>query len=308
MAKLPGGNAVSKSIGEYLEKYGMRCTGEIDITRPRFSEQPTALVPMILSNIKNFEPNAHNIIFERGLLAAKQKEQDILNRLEQLPGGKQKAKKTKRMISVMRNFTGHHEYPKYLMIGRYRIIKQALLKEATRLVQKGVIRENEDIYYLSFEELRDAARTNRLDYGIIRSRKEEHEVYEKLTPPRIMTSEGEVLSGEYNTGNIPKGALAGIAASSGTIEGRARVILRMEDANMEEGDILVTTFTDPSWTPVFVSIKGLVTEVGGQMTHGSVIAREYGLPAVVGVENVTKLIKNGQRIRVNGTEGYVEIL
>jgi len=77
---------------------------------------------------------------------------------------------------------------------------------------------------------------------------------------------------------------------------------------MEDGDILVTQFTDPSWTPLFVSIKGLVTEVGGLMTHGAVIAREYGLPSVVGVENATKRIKDGQRIRVNGTEGYVEVL
>ncbi len=308
LSRLEGGNAVNKSIRTYLEKYGMRCSGEIDITRPRFSEQPTALVPMIISNIKNNEANAHKTIFERGLMEAKKKEQELLNRLEQLPGGKQKAKKARRMISVLRNFTGYHEYPKYLMVGRYWIIKQALLKEADKLVQKGAIHEKEDIYYLSFKELREVARTNRLDYSIIRSRKEEHEVYEKLTPPRVMTSEGEVLSGEYDTGNIPKGALAGIPASTGTIEGRARVILRMEDADMEEGDILVTAFTDPSWTPVFVSIKGLVAEVGGMMTHGSVIAREYGLPAVVGVENATRLIKDGQRIRLNGTEGYVEIL
>jgi pyruvate,water dikinase len=212
------------------------------------------------------------------------------------------------MISVLRNFTGYREYPKYLMIEHYWIIKQALLKEAANLVQKGVIREKEDIYYLSFEELREAVRSNRLDYNIITKRKEEHEVFEKLTPPRIMTSEGEVLSGEYDTGSIPKGVLAGIPASSGAVEGRARVIFKVEDATIEEGDILVTAFTDPSWTPVFISIKGLVAEVGGMMTHGSVVAREYGLTAVVGVENATKLIKDGQRIRVNGTEGYVEIL
>lgn len=82
----------------------------------------------------------------------------------------------------------------------------------------------------------------------------------------------------------------------------------MENADLEEGDILVTTFTDPSWTPVFISIKGLVTEVGGMMTHGAVIAREYGLPAVVGVGDATRRIKDGQRIRVNGTEGFIEIL
>lgn len=308
LAGLEGGDAVSQAIRAYLEKYGMRCSGEIDITRPRFSEQPTALVSMILSNIKNLEPNTHNALFEQGLLEAKQKEQNLLNRLEQLPGGKQKAKKARKKISVLRNFVGYREYPKYIMVGHYWIIKQALLKEAVKLVQKGVIREKEDIYYLSFEELREVVRTNQLDYSIITKRKEEYEVYEKLTPPRVMTSEGEVIFGEYDTGNIPKGALAGVPVSSGTIEGRARVILRMEDADIEEGDILVTAFTDPSWTPVFVSVKGLVTEVGGMMTHGAVIAREYGLPAVVGVENATKLIKDGQRIRVNGAEGYVEIL
>lgn len=130
----------------------------------------------------------------------------------------------------------------------------------------------------------------------------------KLTPPRVMTSDGEIIIGKYKRENIPAGAIQGLPVSSGVIEGRARVILNMEDAVLEAGDILVTAFTDPSWTPLFVSIKGLVTEIGGLMTHGAVIAREYGLPAVVGVENATKLIKDGQRIRVNGTEGYIEIL
>jgi len=308
LARLEGGDAVSHSLRAYLEKYAMRCAGEIDITRPRWSEQPTALVPTILSTIKNFEPGAHKALFEQGLQEAEQKEQDLLNCLERLPGGKHKAKKTKKMMSRLRNFIGYREYPKYLMVWHYWIIKQALLSEAVKLVQKGVIQEKEDIYYLSFEELREVVRTNRLDDSIITKRKEEYEVYEKLTPPRVMTSEGEVLFGEYDTGTIPKGALAGIPVSSGIIEGRARVILSMEDADTEEGDILVTTYTDPSWTPVFLSIKGLVTEVGGMMTHGAVIAREYGLPAVVGAENATKLIKDGQSIRVNGTEGYVEIL
>jgi pyruvate,water dikinase len=123
-----------------------------------------------------------------------------------------------------------------------------------------------------------------------------------------MTSDGEMVTGKYQRENIPAGAIAGLAVSSGMIEGRARVILNMEEAELEEGDILVTAFTDPSWTPLFVSIKGLVTEVGGLMTHGAVIAREYGLPAVVGVEKATQLIKNGQHIRVNGTEGYIELL
>lgn len=182
------------------------------------------------------------------------------------------------------------------------------MKEAEALVQQGLIEEKDDIFFLRLDELKKVIKTNKVDYSIIKKRKEEYEVFKKLTPPRIITSDGEIISGEYDTKNIPKGALAGVPVSSGIIEGRARVILRIEDANIEEGDILVTTFTDPSWTPVFVSIKGLVTEVGGMMTHGAVVAREYGLPAVASVENATKLIKDGQRIRINGTEGYVEIL
>jgi len=308
LARLEGGEAVSKYIQAYLEKYGMRCSGEIDITKPRWSEHPTALIPMILSNTRNFEPGAHRIKFEQGLKEAKRKEQDLLSRLEQLPGGKGKAKKTKKKISILRNLIGYREYPKYANTQRYYIYKQALLKEAGKLVQKGVIRNKEDIYYLTFEELREVVKTNRLDYGIVTKRKAEYEVYEKLTPPRLMTSEGEIIMGEYDTGNIPQDALAGVPVSTGVIEGRARVILRLEDAIIEEGDILVTKFTDPAWTPVFVSIKGLVTEVGGLMTHGAVVAREYGLPAVVGVDDATKLIKDGDLIRINGSEGYVEII
>lgn len=308
LVKFDGGQETQDAIYDYLGKYGMRCAGEIDITKTRWSEKPTTLVPMILSNIKNFEPNASNRKFEQGRQEALKKEQKILDRLKRLPDGEQKAKETKRMISLIRNFIGYREYPKYGMVNRYFVYKQALLKEAEQLVQANVIHEKEDIYYLTFEELQEVVRTNKLDYQIISKRKDEYKLYEKLTPPRVITSDGEIIVGEYKRGNPMDEAIVGLPVSSGVIEGRARVILNMEDADLEDGDILVTTFTDPSWTPLFVSIKGLVTEVGGLMTHGAVIAREYGLPAVVGVVNATKLIKDGQRIRVNGTEGYIEIL
>src|SRR5207237_281637 len=183
-----------------------------------------------------------------------------------------------------------------------------LLKEAEQLVQAGVLHDKEDIYYLTFDELREVVRTHQLDYRIIDSRKADYTFYEKLTPPRVITSDGEIITGKYKRENLPANALVGLAVSSGSIEGRARVILRMEDASLEDGDILVTAYTDPSWTPLFVSVKGLVTEVGGLMTHGAVIAREYGLPAVVGVEHATRLIRDGQRIRVHGTDGYVGLL
>lgn len=130
---------------------------------------------------------------------------------------------------------------------------------------------------------------------------------EKLTPPRAITSEGEIITAKPGA-HVPPGALAGSPVSAGTVEGRARVILKLEEAKMDKGDILVATYTDPGWTPLFPLAAGLVTEVGGLMTHGAVVAREYGIPAVVGVDNATRKIQDGQKIRVDGTQGFVEIL
>jgi pyruvate,water dikinase len=308
LAQFEGGQEARDAISAYLNKYGMRCVGEIDITKTRWSEKPTTLVPIILSNIKNFEHGAGKRRFDQGRREALKKEQELLDRLKGLPDGEQKAEETKQMISVIRNFAGYREYPKYDIVSRYFAYKQALLKEAEKLVQANVIHEIEDIYYLTFEELHEVVRAYQLDHRIISKRKDEYKLYEKLTPPRVITSDGEIIAGAYKRENLPAEAIVGLPVSSGVVEGRARIILNMEDADLGDGDILVTSFTDPSWTPVFVSIKGLVTEVGGLMTHGAVIAREYGLPAVVGVENATRLIKDGQRIRVNGTDGYVEIL
>ncbi|PGC45583.1 phosphoenolpyruvate synthase [Bacillus toyonensis] len=308
LVQFKDGEKVRDAIEAFLNKYGMRCSGEIDITKTRWSEKPTTIIPMILNNIRDFEAGASKRKFEEGLQEALKREEELLDKLQYLADGKQKVEETKRMISIIRNFAGYREYPKYGMINRYFIYKQALLKEAEQLVRNNVITEIEDIYYLTFEELHEVVRTNKLDYKVIHKRKNEYKLYEKLTPPRVITSDGEIIIGKYKRENLPTEAIVGLPVSSGVVEGRARVILNMEDASLEDGDILVTAFTDPGWTPLFVSIKGLVTEVGGLMTHGAVIAREYGLPAVVGVENATKRIKDGQRIRVHGTEGYIEIV
>lgn len=304
----PGGPESHAAIGAFLDKYGMRCAGEIDITRPRWRERPGTLVSLILNNIKNVEPNAGKRKFEQGRQEALAKEQELLARLTQLPEGDRKASETKRMIDLVRNLSGYREYPKYDIISHYFVYKQALLREAERLVAAGVLQDREDSHYLTFDELDEAIRTQTVDYALIEGRKADHQRFEKLSPPRVITSEGEILTGHYRRDDLPTGAIVGLAVSSGVVEGRARVVFSLEAADLGDDDILVTPFTDPSWTPLFVTIKGLVTEVGGLMTHGAVIAREYGLPAIVGVDNATKRIRDGQRIRVNGTEGYIELL
>ena len=308
LARVAGGEEARRAIRGFLDAYGMRCVGEIDITRPRWSERPRALVPVILSNIRNFQPGAGKQRFERGRQEACAKEQELLERLRALPGGAQKADETERMIDRVRTFIGYREYPKYSMVSRYFVYKQALLEEAGRLVQAQVIGEKEDIFYVSFQELHDIVRTYHIDDRLIPQRKEAFTAYQALTPPRVLTSDGEIVVGAYRRDDVPTGALIGLPVSAGTIEGRARVILDLAQADLEAGDILVTAYTDPSWTPVFPTIAGLVTEVGGLMTHGAVVAREYGLPAVVGVEQATRLIRDGQQIRISGTDGYVELL
>jgi len=305
---LPGGRAARDAIAAYLGKYGMRCVGEIDITKPRWSERPTALVPMILGNVKNFEPGAAGRRFEQGRQKAREKERELLTRLRARPDGEPKAEEVKRKIDRVRTFIGYREYPKYFMISRYFVYKLALLEEADRLVRAGVLGDREDVFYLRLSEFRDAVAANQVDAELIRQRKDAFRSYQELTPPRVLTSDGEAIAGTYRRVGVPAGALTGLPVSAGTVEGRARVILDMAEADLEAGDILVTAYTDPSWTPAFVAAAGLVTEVGGQMTHGAVIAREYGLPAVVGVERATQLIRDGQRIRVHGTDGYIELL
>ncbi|MEV8436019.1 rifamycin-inactivating phosphotransferase [Actinosynnema sp. NPDC051121] len=308
LAGLDGGPEARDAITAYLDRYGMRCVGEIDITRPRWSERPTTLLPLLLTNIANFEPGAGARRFEQGRQEAWQKEQELLERLRALPDGDRKAEETKRKIDLVRTFIGYREYPKYGMISRYFVYKQAILREAERLVRAGVLREAEDVFFLRFEELQEVVRANRVDDGLITRRKDAFRSYQALTPPRVLTSDGEAVTGSYRRDDLPTGALVGLPVSAGTVEGRARVILDLATAEVEPGDILVTAHTDPSWSPLFVAVAGLVTEVGGLMTHGAVITREYGLPAVVGVERATLSIRDGQRIRVNGTDGYVEIL
>ncbi len=303
-----GGREARAAIVSYLDTYGMRCIGEIDIARPRWREQPSALLPVILSNVEHFEPGESERRGEWGRQQAHAKRQELLHKIRALPGGADKAEQTKHMIERLRAFIGYREYPKYGMVSRYFIYKQALLSEARRLVRDGLLDDPDDIFFLTFQELHEVVRRGETDRDLIRRRQLDHQSQRSLTPPRVLTSEGEALNGAYRRHDVPAGAIPGLGVSGGTVEGRARVILDMADADLEPGDILVTTHTDPSWSPLFLTIAGLVTEVGGLMTHGAVIAREYGLVAVVGVDHATQLVSDGQHIRVDGTRGLVEIL
>jgi phosphoenolpyruvate synthase/pyruvate phosphate dikinase len=212
-----------------------------------------------------------------------------------------------RLIQVHRALIGVREHPKYYLVQHLDLVKQALMLEAADLAAGGILESPEEIFWLSLPEIARVVETRRLDRALIGERREKFNRDANLTPPRAMTSEGEIITVKTRT-DVPPGALAGSAVSAGVVEGRARVILSLADAKMNKGDLLVAPYTDPGWTPLFPLAAGLVTEVGGLMTHGAVVAREYGIPAVVGVDGATVKIKDGQLIRIDGTRGYIEIL
>ncbi len=303
-----GGDVALAALRGYLDAYGMRCVGEIDVTRPRWVEQPSSLLPALLANVRGFEPGEAGRRFEQGREEAETKEREVLARLRALPDGAGEAERVKEQIAVVRTFAGFREYPKYGIVRRHLAYKRALLREADVLVAAGVLARREDCFDLTFDELEQAVRTGEVERGLVARRQAAFATYGALRPPRVLTSEGEALDGEYRRAGLPPGALVGLAVSGGTVEGRARVVHDAATADVGPGDVLVTTHTDPSWSPLFVAVSGLVTEVGGLMTHGAVIAREYGLPAVVGVRDATRLIRDGNRVRVHGTDGFVEVL
>ncbi len=310
LAAVKGGDVFRAELDRFMERFGMRCPGEIDISNFRWREAPTMLVPSILNHMKGNDPGEHRKRFKQGEKEAVETVQNLLANIKKTPGGRFKAKLMSRLLSIYRNAMGLREFPKYALVRSFDIYRQAVLKEARYLREKGILQRENDVFYLYIDEL-VALLENRLAEDVealIDIRKKAHEHHKKMTPPRVMTSEGEVVTGLRSGAEAPEGALVGTPVSAGVVEGFVKVVLRPEKAKLNKGDILVAPFTDPGWTPLFHSVKGLVVEIGGMMTHGSVIAREYGIPAVVGVENATKLLKDGQHVRIDGTKGFVEIL
>jgi pyruvate,water dikinase len=307
LQEIAGGEEVHRAFTTFLERYGMRGTGEIDITRPRWREVPTQLIPAIEGHLRGSAPGQHRREFRAGEEEAERAAARLLERLRTTPGGALKARVMRRLIAVYRSRIGLREHPKYYIVRVLDLAKRAILEEGTGLVRAGLLRSPDEVFWFSLEELEGILRTRRMDRAVLDARRDRFERDAGLRPPRGITSEGEVVTATAGAA-VPEGALAGSAASAGIVEGRARIVRKLEWSRLEKGEILVAPYTDPAWTPLFPLASGLVTEVGGLMTHGAVVAREYGIPAVVGVDRATEAIPDGSLVRVNGSEGYVEIV
>jgi pyruvate,water dikinase len=276
LREIPGRDEVHRAFATFLERHGMRCTGEIDITRPRWREPPTQLIPALEGHLRGGAPGQHRREFEAGKEEAERAVARLLQRLRATPGGALKAMVMRRLITVYRSRIGLREHPKYYIVRVLDIAKRAILEEAAELVGAGLPRSADEVFWFSLEEFEGILRTRRVDRAVLDARRERFERDAALRPPRVITSEGEVVTGTARAA-VPARALAGSAASAGVVEGRARVVRKLEGSKLEKGEILVAPYTDPAWTPLFPLASGLVTEVGGLMTHGAVVAREYGI-------------------------------
>jgi pyruvate,water dikinase len=293
----------------FMARYGMRGPSEIDFSRPGWSEAPASLIQVILANLQHEQPGAHRAKHAQLAQAGEAAGAHLAEAARRGPFGRVRAAIVRRLVRVERNLMATREHPKYLLIRLRGLVRPILLDLGVKLAQQGRIGAAEDIWFLTLPEL--IAALEHPDEELcsrMAERTAEFARFWHITAPRVITSDGEIPSAHHSTDDLPAGALAGIPVSAGIVEGTARVLLDPQREQLYPGEILVAPFTDPGWTPLFINAAGLVMEVGGLMTHGSVVAREYGIPAVVSVLDATRKIKSGQRIRVHGNEGYVEIL
>jgi rifampicin phosphotransferase len=287
------------AVHAFLDQYGHRAVREIDLGIERWRENPEQVLHMLSNYMTQGsgvpDPEAH---FQAGATAAEEAIAAIAAQVRAKQGAVQAAF-IRWLLHRFRALSGIREWHKSYLVRILAIARQVLKDAGADLVKAGRLDRIDDVFFLDFadlessRDLRDLASRNRLDY--------ERELKRRVVPV-LITSEGEV---SYGHPPAQEGMLAGTGASAGVYEGVVRIILNPAGARLEPGEILVAPGTDPAWTPLFLTAGALVTETGGLISHGSVVAREYGIPAVVGVPEVTTRLQTGQRIRVDGGSGLI---
>jgi phosphohistidine swiveling domain-containing protein len=293
-----------EALKEFLECYGSRANSEIDISRPRWRDDPSSIFQVIRGNLTNEEAGYHRKhhqnLMAQGTEAAKQI-------IKSAPWYKRFL--VRRLIRVARALMALREHPKFLLIQTLGEIRQVVLEISSIQVSKGSFDSEDDVWFLTLDEVIESLNWTKDEaHSVISYRRSLKEIYSKFKPPLVLTSEGECVNIHPNNGCIPSGALPGLGVSSGVAVGIAKVVTDPTSVVLHSGEILVAQCTDPGWTPLFINAAGVVMEVGGYLTHGSVVSREYNLPAVACVANATSKIKTGMKLRVDGTRGFVEII
>ena len=288
-------------IKAFMAKYGHRSVEEVDIGIPRWDEEPDYVLGLINSYIDNqsYEQGLNN--FYRGAEEAELAIQRITARLKEA-GKTRLAVRVEIMLRNYREVFGLREESKFTLTQIYHVVRCLFIEIGEELKAKGLLDETLDIFFLHFKDIRSGGNLK----AIVEANREAYNRYMNLKAPRLLINTGESI---FAAAEEVDGSLIGIPVSAGVYEGRARILYSPEESSrLEKGDILVTRGTNPAWTPMFLNLGAIIMESGGPISHGAVVAREYGIPAVVGVGEATNLIKDGQIVRVNGESGQVTLV
>ena len=306
--KLPA--TAQSAIRQFMELYGMRGVGEFDLGQPRWREDPTPVMFTLQSYLHIDPERAPDLQFEKSTLAAEEAIEQLAAEVRRQRAGWIKEKLFRGAARRVRMLMGARESPKFFAIRAMGLVRNFLLAVGDEFVTAGEIDSPDDLFFLHVTELEALSHQKSHNWKrLIASRRLAYErELRRRQVPRILVSDGRALYEGVGAGTDTSDFLTGSPVSPGVAEGLVHVVLDPRGARLAPGEILVCPGTDPAWTPLFMITSGLVMEVGGMMTHGSVVAREYGIPAVVGVHQATVRLKDGQRIRVDGTTGRIDIL
>ncbi len=298
-----------RALGEFLEAYGMRAATEIDMGRPRWREDPAPILHTLVSYLQITDQNqAPALVFRRNQERADALTAEYIGRAHETRWGGLRARLIGSLVHRIRALGGLREVPLFYMVRTLDIYRTVLLDSGRELAARGQLEYAQDIFFVPMDVLTAFAQgdasiglkpmvaANRVDYERECSRKQ---------MPRILLSNGKAFYEGASDTAAAGPELAGEAVSPGVVEGPVHVILDPHQAHLTPGEILVCPSTDPGWTPLFLAAGGLVMEIGGMITHGSIVAREYGVPAVVGIHHATTRLKDGDRVRVDGNRGVV---
>jgi rifampicin phosphotransferase len=298
--------ALQQGLAGFLRAYGHRAVAEIDLGAPRWSDDPTHILGVLANYLRLTDPNlAPDTQFDRARREAEAMAQELTRRARRK--GWLYERQVRFLLRRVRELTGTREYPKFCIILQFARLRVLLKPVGEELARAGRLAHADDIYFLTVPD----ARTGLVGQDLRSLVRERRDMYEREVGrrhiPRVLLSDGVEPVAALPASAGGANALLGSPASAGRITGRARVILNPAGARLDPGEILVAPSTDPGWTPLFLTAGGLVMEMGGSMSHGAVVAREYGIPAVVGVHGATERIATGRLITVDGSNGVVTI-
>jgi pyruvate,water dikinase len=303
---IDGSEAFVQRFEAFREAFGHRAAGEFDLSRPRWRDDPSGPLGIVRGNLVGEEPGAHRERLDERKRAAQTAIDELQEGARGGLLGPVRGPLVSHLLETYRSYVHLRDEPKHAVAHVFAAWHEAIQRVGEQLVHEGVLDEADDVWYLHRGELLSLVDEPESELPDIAARKQDHRHQERLEAPPIVTSEGEIPHAERE--DAGENSLVGTGISSGVVEGTARIVHDPANTTLRAGDILVSPSSDPAWTPLFATASGLVTEVGGSLTHGALVAREYGLPAVASVTGATETISDGQRIRVDGDDGTVELL